>query len=93
MMLRSLCCSALAASFLSVAPAVWAESANPPPVEEAESQIGTDPLEVDPLLGFEIETLRRMLNDALGRIEELEGRVRVLEGALQGAQVSPVEGQ
>lgn len=92
MLLRSLCCSVLAAALLSVASAVWAESANPS-AEEAESQIGTDPLEVDPLLGFEIETLRRMLNDALGRIEELEGRVRVLEGALQGAQVPSVEGQ
>lgn len=92
MVWRLLCCSALAAGFLSVAPAAWAESANPP-AEEAESQIGTDPLEVDPLLGFEIETLRRMLNDALGRIEELEGRVRVLEGALQGSQVPSVEGQ
>lgn len=92
MVLRSLCCSALAAALLSVAPAVWAESTNPP-AEQTESQIGTDPLEVDPLLGFEIETLRRMLNDALGRIEELEGRVRVLEGALQSSQVPSVEGQ
>jgi len=92
MMLRSLCCSALAAGFLSAAPTAWAESANPP-VEQAESQIGTDPLEVDPLLGFEIETLRRMLNDALGRIEEMDGRVRVLEGALQSSQVPSGEGQ
>lgn len=92
MVLRSFCCLALAAGFLSVGPMVCAESTNLP-TKTAESQIGTDPLEVDPLLGFEIETLRRMLNDALGRIEDLEARVRFLEGALQGAPVSSGSGQ
>lgn len=56
-------------------------------------KVDADPLEVDPLLGFEIETLRRMLNDALGRIEELEERVRVLDEALQGNQTPAVESQ
>ena len=88
----SLCRMALAAALLSGATGVWAESANALG-DETESQIGTDPLEVDPLLGFEIETLRRMLNDAVGRIEVLEERIHVLEGALQSGETPPVEGQ
>lgn len=57
-----------------------------------ESNVSTAPRDVDPLLGFEIETLRRMLNNAVSRIVELEERVELLEATGDGGG-QMVEGQ
>lgn len=45
----------------------------------AEGEIGTDPLMVDPLLGMELEAMRRLVQRMDARIDALEARIKVLE--------------
>ena len=75
-------CISLFATLLSLSTGVLAENVRIPTTVD---QIG-DPLEIDPLLGLEINTLRRMLNEALARLDTLEERLDGLEGILQTAE-------
>ena len=61
-------------------PGQEAESAHDP-VEELVDELQANPEIVDPLLGMEIEALRRIVQEMDARIELLEGRVVALEGA------------
>ena len=46
------------------------------------ADVSSSARDVDPLLGFEIETLRRQLNDASARIVSLEERIQEMEQLL-----------
>ena len=56
------------------------------PVDEFADELQANPEMVDPLLGMEIEALRRIIQEMDARIELLEDRVVALEGAGVGTQ-------
>lgn len=97
MTLKAPVCSILLLCAALVAPTLVLSDTSPGSVpsqaDEATRSIGSDPLAVDPLLGLEIETMRRMLNEALSRIEILENRMRELDAGSPGAQIPLIEGQ